>query len=125
MDKITDKDRRIIAEWCGWKPEVGDFGKTVWVPPDRPGYALRQVPNYESLDSCAEFEMVVKNQQYWYEYMAALRKLLDPALHWPMSHTSTNYDHIKVLDVLYICWQYLQATPAQRCEAILTVIKAI
>lgn len=140
---MTPEERREIAEWCGWRwvraPEITPgWGKKVWmidgsdteaVTDDGRPWGGRfidhpepddeiddsKLPDYpNSLDACAEFEAVAVENGTCVKYQHRLTDVICDGI-----QEITKYDAVPTTLVGYL----LMATPPQRCEAILAVIR--
>lgn len=113
MSDLPDKVNELISEWCEPKPKPEQAAELHWTSPD--GFWIwsgqQWIPAYDfpgSRDACAEFERLVrKDRQQQRRYLEA----------------------IVGLSAEYVTWQSLEAaifaTPAQRCEALLKVIREL
>ena len=124
---MTDNEKQRIAEWCGWTDIKHAVYDDYFLGTNSQG-VRKPLPDYlNSRDACAEFEDVIEkgNKADWWDYMTALLSVMtrNQRSDWPIGLDGQTVDRIKVLDMLYIAWRSLRATPAQRVEAILWVIE--
>lgn len=113
---MTPEDNQEIAEWCGWTDIHDDsWGAARGQPPGGEcGWKFsKRLPKYDSPNACAEFEETADCNRLLTSYLHALHEVRFPG---PM------YRDLHQTPDIYAQALWM-ATPAQRCKAILVVIR--
>ena len=139
---MTDNEKQRVAEWCGWRwwcttEAYRNDERCLYAPRHTPGppemfrlcegddldlpikqsNALPDYPN--SLDTCAEFERVAKERDLMLMYIEVLIRLCRGTDQVEIRLTAS---YLKETLMVYASG-VMEATPAQRVEAILRVIE--